>query len=237
VFEVGAPAPAFERAAAEDPAAAAEDPETFAFDDEPPGPPTELETLAGTEVTAVPTATRFALRVLLGVSLAYAVLSVYLYTHPARLQATLGWVPVLGPMLLEQRLDATRVRLADVRGEYRRVKGDQLVFVISGAAVNTAPVPVRGIQVEGRITGTEQERQVVFCGAAPRDLADLSLREIALLQTLEPPKDWSLAPGDRTEFLIVFTGPPAELREYSAEVVAVRAPTWRPAPAGAGSSG
>ena len=48
------------------------------------------------------------------------------------------------------------------------------------------------------------------------------MREIALLQTLEPPKDWSVAPGEQTSFLVVFVGPPAELREFVAEVVAVQ---------------
>src|SRR5947207_2748650 len=82
-----------------------------------------------------------------------------------------------------------------------------------------SPLPVRAIQVEGRIQGTQEQRQVVYCGAAPRDVQDLSLREIALLQTLEPPKEWTLAPGDQTGFLVVFAQPPTDLREFGAEVV------------------
>jgi hypothetical protein len=88
-------------------------------------------------------------------------------------------------------------------------------------------VPVRGVQVEGRIAGAQEQRQVVFCGAAPRDVQDLSLREIALLQTLEPPKDWVLPPAEEATFLVVFPSPPAELREFGAEVVAVQAPARR----------
>jgi len=56
---------------------------------------------------------------------------------------------------------------------------------------------------------------------------DLSLREIALLQTLEPPKEWTLAPGDQTGFLVVFAQPPTDLHEFGAEVVAVQAPPRR----------
>jgi hypothetical protein len=104
---------------------------------------------------------------------------------------------------------------------------DRLVFVISGTAVNNSPAPVRGVQVEGRIAGAQEQRQVVFCGAAPRDVHDLSLREIALLQTLEPPKEWTLPPGERSNFLVVFPTPPAELHEFGAEVVAVQSPTRR----------
>jgi hypothetical protein len=84
---------------------------------------------------------------------------------------------------------------------------------------------VKGIQVEGRIKGAEEQRQVVFCGAARPDVQNLSLREIALLQTLEPPKDWTLAPSDETSFVVVFPGPPTDLTEFSAEVVAVQAPS------------
>ena len=85
----------------------------------------------------------------------------------------------------------------------------------------------RSIQIEGRIAGAQEQRQVVFCGAAPRDVKELSLREIALLQTLEPPKDWSLAPGEQAAFLVVFAAPPTDLHEFGAEVVAVQAPSRR----------
>src|SRR5207248_10079066 len=96
--------------------------------------------------------------------------------------------------------------------------------------LNRSPVPVRGIQIEGRILGSQEQRQVVFCGAAPRDVQDLSLREIALLQTLEPPKEWSLSAGEQANFLVVFPGPPTDLREFGAEVVAVQAPPRDPRP-------
>ena len=118
-------------------------------------------------------------------------------------------------------------RLANVRGAYQRVKGDRLVFVITGSALNGSAVPVKSVRVEGRIVGATEERQVVFCGAAPREVTDLSVREIALLQTLEPPKEWTLAPGEQANFLIAFTEPPAELREFAAQVVAVQAPPRR----------
>jgi DNA-directed RNA polymerase subunit RPC12/RpoP len=182
---------------------------------------------------------RFALRAMLTMTLGYGVLSAYLYTHPEGVPDVIGRVPVLGTPLVERRLAPARIELINVRGEYQRVKGDRLVFLVRGTAVNGSPVPVRGIQVEGRIIGQEEQRQVVFCGAAPRDVRDLSLREIALLQTLEPPKDWRLAPGEKTDFLVAFTGPPPDLREFAAEVVAVRAPAPRrdPLPAQAPAPG
>jgi hypothetical protein len=170
---------------------------------------------------------RFAVRSLAVVTLGYAVLSIYLYTH---VDATRDWlrrIPLIGPRLSESRLQTATVQLTGVEGRYERVQGDRLVFIVSGTAVNASPLPVRGIQVEGRIIGAQEQRQVVYCGAAPRDVQDLSLREIALLQTLEPPKEWTLAPGDQTGFLVVFPQPPADLREFGAEVVAVQAPPRR----------
>ena len=113
------------------------------------------------------------------------------------------------------------------------MRGDQLVFVISGTAVNRAAVAVQGIQVQGFVSGAETRRQTIFCGAAPREVHDLSLREIALLQTIEPPRDWSLGPGEQAAWRVVFPSPPTDLREFGAEVVAVRAPKRR----GAGEPG
>ncbi len=203
--------------------------------DEPDEEPTAGTIVARTPETrsrteeppAVRTPARFAVRCLVLVCLGYAVLSIYLFTHPELTREMLGAVPLIGAGLAETRLQPTTVRLTNVRGQYQRVQGDRLVFVVSGTAVNGSSLPVRGIQIEGRIIGGQEQRQVVFCGAAPRDVQDLSLREIALLQTLEPPKEWTLGPGEQASFLVVFPAPPTDLREFAAEVVAVQAPARR----------
>lgn len=213
-----------------------EDDDAFAFDEEeddaepPPAPrPAARPRTAPREPLerGPVTPARFAVRALVLVTLAYAILSVWLHTHPGGARQVLRRVPLIGSQLAETGLDPATVQLANVRGEYQRVHGDQLVFVVSGTAVNDSPLPVRAIQIQARIVGAEERRQVVFCGAAPRDVQNLSLREIALLQTIEPPKDWSLAPGEETTFLVVFPTPPQDLRQFGAEVVAVRAPKRR----------
>ena len=207
---------------------------TFEEPDDDPAPDTIVtpapEPRARKEMpSSVSGTARFAIRCLLLVTLGYAVLSIYFFTHPEVARDALRAVPLIGGRLAETRLHPATVQLTNVRGEYERVQDDRLVFVIKGTAVNNSSVPVRGIQIEGRIVGAREQRQVVFCGPAPRAVQDLSLREIALLQTLEPPKDWSLGPGDQADFLVVFAGPPADLREFAAEVVAVQAPMRRPA--------
>jgi hypothetical protein len=195
-------------------------------DDDAPDDDDEPEA-AAPAARRMSTPAHFAVRALLCVTLGYAGLSIYLWTHPAATRELFRNVPVIGPRLAESRLDPASIQLTGVRGEYRRVQGDHLVFVISGVAVNNSPVPVKGVQVQGRLVGAGEQRQVVFCGAAPRVVQDLSLREIALLQTLEPPKDWTLAPGEQANFLVAFAGPPDDLKEFTVEVVAVQAPARR----------
>jgi predicted Zn finger-like uncharacterized protein len=174
-------------------------------------------------VQVVGSPARFAVHVLLGVTLVYGVVSIYLYTHPDAISAFLGRLPMIGSALAEKRLNPGNVQLTNVRGEYQRVKGDKLVFVISGTAINNSPLPVKGVQIEGRLIGKDEQRQVVFCGAAPRDVHDLSVREIGLLQSLEPPREWNLGAGEQANFLVAFVAPPPDLKEFSAEVVGVQA--------------
>jgi hypothetical protein len=199
-------------------------------DPEPPKPRERVKPAARAVDKAPPpgpSAARFAVRALLFITFGYALLSIYLYTHPEQVQLAFGSVPFLASRLVESHVNPASIQLADVRGEYQRVKGDHLVFVISGAVINNAPIPVRRIQVEGHIVGAREERQAVFSGAARREVQDLSLREITLLQSLEPPREWMLAPGDQATFVVVFADPPTDLREFAAEVVAVQAPTRR----------
>src|SRR5262249_29520990 len=149
-------------------------------DDEPEAEPEPDEPPPAPRAKRIVTPARFALRSLLGITLVYATLSVYIYTHPDTARDALARVPFLGTALMETRLSPASVELTNVAGVYQRVKGDRLVFVVSGTAFNNSPMPVKGVRVEGRIVGAREERQTVFCGAAPREIGDLSVREIAL---------------------------------------------------------
>ena len=222
-----------------------DDAERFTFDDtdddEPVDEPSPAETRRGSKIEAEEeaeeeaakdgepeprrqiTPARFAVRMLLIVSLGYAILSAYLYTHVDTAYRLLADVPVIGTRLVERRLSPAVVQLAGLRGEYVRVKGDELVFAIAGTAVNGGTIAVRGLRIEGWVTGSGEVRHTVTVGARPRQIADLSLREIGLLQALEPPSTWSLGPGETIPFLIVFPEPSEDLKEFGARVVTVRA--------------
>ena len=209
-----------------------DDAERFTFDDtdddtdDAPsgegGPPAEEPAVEAAPRRGT-TPARFATRMLVVVTLGYAILSAYLYTHVDAAYRLLADVPVIGPRMVERRLSPAVVQLAGLRGEYLRVKGDQLVFTVAGTAVNGASIPVRGLRVEGWVTGSAEVRHSVTLGARPRQITDLSLREIGLLQSLEPPSTWSLGPGETIDFLIVFPEPAEDLKEFGARVTSVRA--------------
>lgn len=195
--------------------------------DEAPGEPSDSDAAPEPEDDAEPeprppSAARFALRALVGVTLAFALLSIYLFMHRGRVADVLAQIPVFGPDLAATRLNPSHVQLTDVRGEYARAQGDTLVFVITGRAVNNAPVPVSAVEIAGSIAGTREQHRVVYAGAAPHGVAELSEREIDLLQVLQPPQDWRLLPGEEGGFLVAFVDPPVPLREFAVEVAAVR---------------
>lgn len=170
---------------------------------------------------------RFALTLTILVILGYGLVSIYFVTHPAETRAAFGRIPFIGEEMSESRLHPSHIQLTDVKGEYKRVHGDRLVFVITGTAINNAPVPVAGVQIQGRIMGTQEQRQVVYCGAVPEDVTELGIREIELLQTLKPSSEWLLKPGEQDRFLVAFVDPIQPLTEFGAEVVAVRGPAGR----------
>ncbi len=157
----------------------------------------------------------------MGVPLLFGLLSIYVYQHRDRVTALLERVPLVGSRLAATRLAPGHVQLIDVRGEYARAGGDALVFVITGSAVNNAPVPLSAIQIKGSIVGSAEQQRVVYAGTAPHDLHDLSTQEIELLQTLEPPRNWRLLPGEDGDFLLAFVDPPVPLQEFRVEVAEV----------------
>lgn len=223
--EASAEAPSLGPVLAPDDAEAPEEP-VEAGDPIPAAPPPAdggaVGLPAGPDPPGPWTTARFAVRTVLLVSIAYAVLSIWIFTHPDRVMAWLADVPLIGTPMSEVRVDPSAIQLADVRGAYHRIDGSTLVFAISGTVINNAPVPVSGVQIEGATYGTVEARATVFAGVAPPDIEGLRLAELQLLQGLVPPADWALGPGEQTSFLVVFLDPVVPLEEFSAEVVAVR---------------
>lgn len=203
--------------------AAMEDDDEIEQDDERPKKKRARKASADDDTPRGTSAAQFALRAVFGVTLGYAVLSIYLVTHPERVRSVLGSIPIVGDQLTQTKLGPEQIQLTEVKGEYRRVQGDALVFVLSGVAINNAPIPVRAVQIKGRVIGGREDSVAAFCGTQPHDVERYSVPELNMLQSLErPPAGWVLGPGQQAPFLLVFTNPPPALREFTAEVATVQ---------------
>jgi hypothetical protein len=64
----------------------------------------------------------------------------------------------------------------------------------------------------------------VFCGneANAKLLESLTVRDIATLQNLVPPKDFRIPAGQEANCLLVFTKPPAAVAELGGRVVSAQ---------------
>jgi hypothetical protein len=170
-----------------------------------------------------PGVARFALRGLIAVTLAYAVLSIWASTHQDEFQHLLGSIPVVGAGLAEFPLDPGDVALRDVHGTYEYLKSGELAFVIQGTATNLATAPLRRVRVEGRIGGAEERRHVVSCTDAPADVRKMSRQVLLLMENVRETRPTVVPAGGSIICEVVFVDPPRPVRELSLEVVSVLA--------------
>jgi predicted Zn finger-like uncharacterized protein len=157
------------------------------------------------------------------VLVAYALLTRALFASPRLCDKLVGRLPLIG-RLGDERLLTRKVALSDVVGTYQRIKDGKEVFVITGKALNTAPVALRSVQIAGRLYdagGQALDEKVIYCGnvISAKVLKDLTPRELSILQRLSPPKRFMIEPGESSTFVIVFMDPPRAAAEFSARVV------------------
>ena len=64
----------------------------------------------------------------------------------------------------------------------------------------------------------------IFCGTetAPEVLESLTRRQVQILQSLMPPKQFRVPAGEGVDFLITFTEPPEQVVEFSSRIVAAQ---------------
>ena len=157
----------------------------------------------------------------------YAILALDLSNDPARAEKLVAAVPIFGDLVGEDRLLQTRVQLQDVEGRYQQIKDDKLVFIVSGRAINASPSTLKGVQIASVIfdgTGKPLEEKSIYCGNAMslKLVKDLSMKEIAVLQAIPPPKRFEIRPGESVGFSVVFVNPPTTVKEFSARVAAAQ---------------
>lgn len=168
-----------------------------------------------------PGVARFALRVLIAVTLIYAVVSVWASTHADRFQGLLGRIPLVGAHLAELPLDPGDVALRDVQGTYDHLQSGELVFVIRARAANLATRPLRRIRVEGRVSGGEEQRARASCTDTPAEVRKTSRQMLALMADVREARPTPVPAGGSIACEVVFVTPPRPLSELSLEVVSV----------------
>lgn len=165
--------------------------------------------------------------IFLGIVVAsYGLLARALFASPVLCDRLIGRLPIIGH-LGDDRLLRRKVALSDVVGNYQRIKDGKDVFVITGKALNTAPVALHSVQIAGKLYGRDGralDEKTIYCGnvISAKVLKDLTPRELSILQKLSPPKRFMIEPGESSTFVIVFMDPPREPAEFSAQVVAAQ---------------
>jgi hypothetical protein len=159
----------------------------------------------------------------------YGVLTSALFTNPALSDKLVGRIPLIGT-LGDERLLVRKVALSEVVSSYQRIKDGKDVFVITGKALNTAPVALQGVQIAGKLfdnTGAPLDQKVISCGnvISTKVLKDLTPQEVSILQRLNPPKKFVIEPGESSTFVIVFMNPPRQAVEFTTQVVAAQRQT------------
>jgi len=158
---------------------------------------------------------------------AYGVLTSALFANPALSDKLIGRIPLIGT-LGDERLLVRKVALSDVVGNYQRIKDGKDVFVITGKALNTAPVALQGVQIAGKLFDNAGasigDPKVISCGnvISTKVLKDLTPQEVSILQKLSPPKKFVIEPGESSTFVIVFMDPPRQAVEFTTQVVAAQ---------------
>ena len=160
------------------------------------------------------------------VAAGYGMLTSALFANPALSDRLVGRIPLIGT-LGDERLLVRKVALSDVVGSYQRIKDGKDVFVITGKALNTAPVALQGVQIAGKLfdnSGGALDQKVISCGnvISTKVLKDLTPQEVSILQKLSPPKKFVIEPGESSTFVIVFMDPPHQAVEFTTQVVAAQ---------------
>jgi hypothetical protein len=159
--------------------------------------------------------------------LGYGTLGWYCRSHVAETEVALARLPWVGRLFIASQFSAQRITLTDFKSGFWLTKDGKRVFAVSGKVTNNAPVPAYRIQVEGELFDTNGKtvgQQKIFCGTetAAEVLPNLTVREIGILQNLEPPKQFNVPAGQAVNFLIVFTNPPPAVAELSCRVAAAQ---------------
>ena len=138
-------------------------------------------------------------------------------------------IPFLSSWITPAVQDAgnLKIRTTDITGKFLNNAGGGKLFVIIGSAKNEYDDPRALIKINGKLYAKDKQlvkSETVYCGNSLTDeqLSDMDLETIK--QRLnnragENKSNLNVAPGRVVPFMIVFSGLPENLEEYTIEVV------------------
>ena len=148
--------------------------------------------------------------------------------NPQPLDNLLRRIPWYGAAVFDSKHYKSTLVFDSLVSGVRPVLNQTEVFVVSGKLVNRNDQSIRQVQIEAQLfdaEGKQVGRQVTFVGNAisAKIIADMSLREISLLQSLKPQSAYHIPPNGSADFTIVFPKPKATVASFSCRVLAADA--------------
>ena len=148
--------------------------------------------------------------------------------NPQPLDNLLRRIPWYGAAVFDSKHYKSTLVFDSLVSGVRPVLNQTEVFVVSGKLVNRNDQNIRQVQIEAQLfdaEGKQVGRQVTFVGNAisAKIIADMSLREISLLQSLKPQSAYHIPPNGSADFTIVFPKPKAAVASFSCRVLAADA--------------
>ena len=159
---------------------------------------------------------------------AFVLVSVIYQMSPQALDSLIRRIPWYGEAVFENRHFKRTLAFESLVSGVQPALNQQEVFVVSGKLVNGNDRGIHRVQVEAQLFDAEGKplaRQAIFLGNAisAKIIKEMSLREIALLQSLKPQNPYPIPPNESVNFTIVFPKPEAPVESFSCRVLSAEA--------------
>ncbi len=166
---------------------------------------------------------------------AFVLVSVIYQMSPQALDSLIRRIPWYGEAVFENRHFKRTLAFESLVSGVQPALNRTEVFVVSGKLVNGNDRGIHRVRVEAQLFDAEGKplaRQAIFLGNAisAKIIEEMSLREIALLQSLKPQNPYPIPPNESVNFTIVFPKPGAAVESFSCRVLSAEV-TSSPGPA------
>lgn len=155
---------------------------------------------------------------------AFVLVSVIYQMNPQALDSLMRRIPWYGEAVFENRHFKRTLAFESLVSGVQPALNQTEVFVVSGKLVNGNDRGIHRVRVEAQLFDSEGKplaRQAIFLGNAisAKIIEEMSLREIALLQSLKPQNAYPIPPHESVNFTIVFPKPGVPVDSFSCRVL------------------